>query len=383
MKRWMTILLALSLLIVSSSAIAESAYDYGTHTDYPLRSVWDQEAFPGATIASFLSGNDSFDVEAFLNSSLGETTIQRQFDSFIMYQDDMDAELVKKWSDAGVIKELHDADDPAHKWASYVPTYMLDESNADKTYPVVFVLHGNGNTIMQAESWGYAHICADEGFIAIIPDMNNMDDWETEIPRIFESIKVKYPIDTGRVYVSGFSKGGRTTLLAAMTFPDIFTACAPGGMVLTAYGSKLFGNLDKGLPMLHIGGMVDMIPIFPIAAEANADPAVVEDPSVTPQEFVASWLKVNGVTTAVKEPGDTATDAEKAVGLIGDASYTEERDGSRYYFVDYNNDGATVVRFVAVEGMPHWPSPSQGKIAWDFMSRFARDENGEIIIVGE
>ena len=64
------------------------------------------------------------------------------------------------------------------------------------------------------ETYGYAQLAAQEGFIVVSPWANNKDpdtlamdmDW------IMEKLKANYPIDESRVYGAGFSLGGRSVV---------------------------------------------------------------------------------------------------------------------------------------------------------------------------
>ena len=38
-----------------------------------------------------------------------------------------------------------------------------------------------------------------------------------------------------------------------------------------------------------------------------------------------------------------------------------------------------MVKFAAVEGLPHWVSPSYSAIAWEFMKSYSRSEDGTLL----
>ena len=359
----------------------EEVYDYGTLMSYPLMEEWYKDAYPGTAVYTFMQGNDNFDVEKFIHSTLGKLSMDLQYPSMTQYRNEMDPGLLAMWKEKGIIKEMHNGDDPQHKWASYTPSYVYDAENEGKTWPVVFVLHGNNNTIAMGESYGYAHLSAKEGFITVIPEMKNMTTWKEDFPKILQELKENYPIDESRLYLTGYSAGGYSTVLAAMEFPGVFAACAPGSAILTRAGENQFDGIAGGMPMLLIAGNVDWVPVFPVQEQNNEFAQNRYGDLYNITETLQKWMGINGVDGEVRYADAAATDAEKAIGLIGDSSYTQIMDGTKYHFVDYTNaSDICVMRFVCVEGMPHWPSPSQAQLAWDFMSQFARAEDGSTIL---
>jgi pimeloyl-ACP methyl ester carboxylesterase len=58
-----------------------------------------------------------------------------------------------------------------------------------------------------------------------------------------ENVRARLPIDPGRVYVGGFSGGGRVALIAALAFPDVFR-----GALLDAGSDRIDGERGIYLP---------------------------------------------------------------------------------------------------------------------------------------
>ena len=88
---------------------------------------------------------------------------------------------------------------------------------------------------------------------------------------------------------------------------------------------------------------------------------------------VNSWLKLDGCKEAI------ASD-DNILGFEADEVYEEQIDGTTYTFGDFNDEaGNNMVKFAAVEGLPHWVSPSYSAIAWEFMKRYSRSEDGTLL----
>ena len=283
------------------------------------------------------------------------------------------------WQSLGLKKRIYDKDDNARMWSVFVPT-AARFADTDK-FPLVFCLHGNNNNILLTETYGFAKLGGEKGFITVIPWAQNEDIIIEEIPRILEILRSeKYPIDESRIYVTGFSKGGLATQTVALAYSDVFAAAAPGGFspigVSESASPIRSGSLNwsfqpeafeqaKTMPMIIFGGSCDSMPIDTSAvkewialAGANAPEDILLSQSDLPVE------QFTGLRYQTPEQMEI-----------------REYDGQNYYIGSYYNaDGFCTFRAVSVEGAPHWLMPSEAKVVWEFLSQFARDtETGELI----
>ncbi len=96
----------------------------------------------------------------------------------------------------------------------------------DKVYPLVFWLHGGGNSIEAEENMtGFTDIAAREGFMLAVPQNTSPD----KVSQIIERVARMYPLDRGRVYLAGFSQGGSQSHGAYFRNPEKFAACVTTG----------------------------------------------------------------------------------------------------------------------------------------------------------
>ena len=288
--------------------------------------------------------------------------------------------VLSYWRSLGLEKKVYDADDADRMWSVFTP--VGEQYDEDHQFPVVFCLHGHGNNIFLAETYGFARLGGSEGFITVVPWAKDEDIIVEEIPRILDVLRDEgYPIDESRIYAVGFSKGGMAAQIVALKYSDIFAAAAPGGCGPFGTDENALpissGNLNwsfrpeefenaNTMPVLFFGGSCDSMPI---------DTASVNE-----------WIRLAGAN-APEMPDEwfsdqapaSETDVEKFTGLKFDSqNQTEVRqyDGQNYYIGSYYNDaGICTFRAVSVEGAPHWPMPSEAKVVWEFFSQFSRDKD--------
>lgn len=126
------------------------------------------------------------------------------------------------------------------RWYEWVPNevYKTMEEGTDETYPLIVVMHGNGDhEIYEAESNGWVQLAGDERVIVVAPK----DIYELGMPPesaptrygkenadfIRNVICEKYPVDMSRIYIAGFSIGAFVTADTSAADPGLFAAAAP------------------------------------------------------------------------------------------------------------------------------------------------------------
>jgi len=123
--------------------------------------------------------NGGMDVEGFIDSEYGAETARRlQIRSRI----ENDHEEAKRYyASVGLKKEYFDWDDYYTRWTLLTPLNM----EAEKEYPLVFWLHGGGNSIEAEENMtGFTDIAAREGFMLDEPQNTRLYEVEEIIDRV-------------------------------------------------------------------------------------------------------------------------------------------------------------------------------------------------------
>ncbi len=352
---------------------------------------------PDGVYADFkMLGKGKLDVEAWKLTVAAQETVENKRNSFL-YKNEMDPEVIAYWEALGLKKELHDAEEPALKWASYTPLKAL-EAGDTAVYPVVFDFVGAERVIFYAESHGVARVGATEGYITVCPSNpvamqanapEEMGDYKDltpgqQIVRILDALEAAdCPIDRSRVYVTGMSMGGVATLLSGLEIPNVVAAVAPhsgimgmdadeGGEFVTP-ASAYTKAMDYQMPMMAWAGDHDMS-MLPISTAGV-------------MEGLNLWLQLNDCPTqldpeaALAAAATSADPAVKAIGVTGDKMWTETIDGVVHYGAEFNrSDGLKMVEIVCVTNLPHMASSAYARMAWEFMSRFSRDAQGNLVV---
>jgi polyhydroxybutyrate depolymerase len=139
--------------------------------------------------------------------------------------------------------------------------------------PVVFVFHGHGGTMKNADRsfhleslWPEAIVVYPQGLPtpSTVDPQGKRSGWQTKSGaqedrdlKLFDdmlaTVKEKWKIDDRRIYATGHSNGARFTYLLWATRPDLFAAVAPSS------APKDKDPLPKPLPCFHVAGEADRI----------------------------------------------------------------------------------------------------------------------------
>ena len=355
-----------------------------------------------------LMANSDFDLETYKNSQTCRTIFTYQ-ECRNTYPDEYCQEVVDYWAKRGLKKELHNIDDPANKWASYLPLEFVNAETKNKTYPLLFVLHGSNNPIYLAETYGYTHIAAREKLIVIIPE----NESAKSIDALFAYAKAHYPVDWSRVYMVGYSLGGIMTSRHAFRWPERFAAVGVGGM-LFANGTMLpYPHLgitwpaetftedmvahaaDVKVPVCSCMGEHEFNHVLPIhqgepmyAPSANGEsPVIALDISAKNKiASVNNWRRMAGcepipeetVQQLVENSADIVTEK---LGFPFEKTYVKTYEGRSQFIGDcVNSNGEVLARFVCIAKSAHWPCAGLAQTTWDFIKNFSRDPQSNRLI---
>ena len=146
-----------------------------------------------------------------------------------------------------------------HKWKSdqwhnfnYVVNLPKDYDE-QKTYPLVFFLHGageRGDDLEVASTHGYMRYVREQDkdypFIFVAPQCPGWDYWgcyTESLLHFIDYICDTYPIDRDRVILTGLSMGGTGTWMLAMADPDRFACIVPVCGTGIVWNAKRLANL--------------------------------------------------------------------------------------------------------------------------------------------
>ncbi len=371
-------------------------------SEHPLYQLMRQMALPEFDADSFMISESFQDAEKY-----------REVMRFA--GDEAGAEALAYWRERGLIKELHGAETVPTKWASYLPASSQEDK--DRKYPLLFVMHGSGNPIILAESYGFTHIAAREEVIVIIPE----DETRANMEKLFAYARAHYPVDWSRVYMVGYSLGGYMTQIHAMRWPERFAAVGSGGMLFAngyAVPHTQAGLLWPGetiteamvrhaaeirMPAIISMGEHEVLGLMPVtrdepqnvwkehldecererAAVAREKQERIDLSGKNKIQSINNLRIANGCTpiaeNAVREAARTSADiVVEKLGYPFERTEVIAREHRSHFVGDsVDENGESTFRVVGIAKAPHWITPAQAEMTWEYISRFARDpENG-------
>lgn len=311
------------------------------------------------------------DMDAFVHSELGKAALG--VGRLMRFGGIASPKVAEYWAKLGMVHEAHDTGDADRQWTSLVPT----ELEEGKTYPLLFVWHGHENPVLLAEGYGFGELAAERGWMVVHPWAANNDLYLEEFDRILAYMEERYPVDTNRIYTTGFSKGGRVSAHLALERTNVLAAAAPNATTAAASfynpdGTELeltgpqqltsadFASATHAIPMQFCGGDLDVYGAMPYDTDYKV-------------EAVNEWLRLMGIDhkQELGKAGDSA--AEQAIGLTFDEVEEVEQDGTTYYVGSYlDANGVATLRLVDGVGAVHWPTPYMSQVSCEFLEQFGK-----------
>ncbi|MGM9522586.1 MAG: hypothetical protein ACI3VB_08935 [Oscillospiraceae bacterium] len=401
---------------------------------------WSQKTNPETgykfeKFADFLriARNEDGDIDAFIASEYGDKFAELLQLRFLYEEDPMGEACLSFFRSIGVIKEMHEAEDYYTRWAIYIPDNMAERAEAGKKFPLVLYNHGGGCAIECDE---FPHqlplMVKKEQFILVMAQDTSYQNTE----RLITLVSEKWPVDTERVYLCGYSQGGQATEASLFRIPEKLTAAGPcGSFVFRTWDNQdVPFTLDEAeklrkifVPVIQISGACEASNYGKVNSwrprmdwgwhircdEAYSDPNRDEmrDPTrnngkmstlpYPPKCFTdyGEWMlgrlnmrldmlnceprDVERCKSYVDAPINTPIDKlHHELGFYGDREYTSKYYGYEHYTIDIlNRAGINAYRFISVENCPHWPMVMMGPLLWSFFKQFRRDsKTGEIVV---
>ena len=253
------------------------------------------------------------------------------------------------------------------EWYEYVPDEVLDGTAPEGSVPLILALHGGGDDArVFVEEQGLLEIAAEERIAVVAPDHSWLgaaknDSFEALVKYMLET----YPsLDASRVYATGYSMGGGATYSVAYYKTTLFAAIAPFAGSATTQPEETYDNFNGiDLPIIMSISAFDPAGRRLEALEGHGNTAE--------QGMIKTWTANNGIETE-----DFDFDAYPYFGLKADKiikdTVNDEFPRDTYYLC--NEDGVPLFAFTYVWDMIHALYPEYGRIMWDYMKHFSRDQ---------
>ncbi len=254
----------------------------------------------------------------------------------------------------------------------YVPQKVKEQP--EKKVPMVLFMCGTTcDPVDNVVESGWLQKAEEENFIVISPDYNNYATYsETDfLISVVEYMIENYPVDTERIYSTGFSNGGAASVALARDYPEYFAAIsAMGWMVDLDNKNNVFESYDMPFQVVQGSGE--------FTEKTQSGVAVMDDE----KKAVRSLFLYNEMI----DP-DLQADYGKTPywGYAPDETETATWNGREWRFDNYYKEGYQVpfAQLVIVEDREHRPRQEEAEVAWNFFQNYKRNQDGKIIVCGD
>jgi len=249
--------------------------------------------------------------------------------------------------------------------------YATDEvlNHTEKKVPLIVAMCGTGHdTRKDAQDMGWIDKAQKEGFIVLAPNYNNASTYsETDtIASVIEYIIQNYPVDKTRVYSTGFSNGGAMSVALCRDYPQLFAGIAAfGWMVDMPDKNDVYATYD--MPFQLIQGTKE----YTYQTDSGAM-AIMRDE----QQALRALFLMNEMIE--ESPNYMSV---PYWGYKADKTSTSEFDGIKWSFSNFYKNGysSPFAQLVLIENADHILNKYEAEVAWEFLKKYARNEQGKII----
>lgn len=396
---------------------------------------WSQETNPATGLKfegwrkGLMGSHDGrCDIDALLATEYGEMMAELAHLRFSFEEDTMGEACLEYYRGLGVKKELFSDGDFYSRWFLFTPLEMYEDAGQGKKYPLIFWNHGGANAIETDEfSTHFTQMVGKEKFMVCMPQNTCWDSVE----KILDIIEASYPVDTERVYVTGYSQGGQAAHSALIRMPRRLAGAAPCG----AEAFQLWDHLDKRytleeierlravfVPVVQISGVYEFLSYLPhnhyapivmnkplpgamhttyhiqghdLAIDPTNPPGKRADKPYPPEGGDADKWKLDRLQLRLYTQGCKALDEDRCLdyhnhpedrfhyvmGFYGDREETRSIGGVDHYIADVDNaEGICAYRYIGVDNFPHWPPLMMAEHCWEFLRNYRRDsKTGKVV----
>lgn len=315
--------------------------------------------------------------------------------------------LAEHFRRMGLQLDIHET--AGERWLTLTPMDALNA--AAEKLPLVCIMQevyrGNEHLAVTALSYfhEFARIASNGSCMLLFFALEDPDSNDLLAELIDETVSA-YPADASRVYVTGHSHDGRFALeFAARNWRKIAAVATLGNFC----GLEDAGRLGSAgvtreravqlqsisLPLANFCGCCEHGGKLPVNVDAHSLPLrlgqefgrtlALDDRICAWQRRLRAWNCPARSKEEILAARSSQNPVERELGFPVDRSSVRVMDGFRHYVGDIkDNRGRYLLRMVGHENMPHVPVPAMLTLAWEFLSRFARNlDTAEVIDLQE
>lgn len=257
-------------------------------------------------------------------------------------------------------------------WFEYVPNEVLRGEVPDGTVPLILANHGSGDDPrLFVDETGWLSLIGEERLILVAPEHQYVTQEARPymLSALVNYMLETYPeIDRTRVYVTGYSMGGRATVVTATGNPSLFAAavCMSGPTAFPDEFRENFKEVD--LPFMYLISRYDS-PSRAVDANGNLH----EQGQILLNEFLA-FNNMSPLTFDFNEYPISGFSGDRWSQTLLNNEYIN------YNWMQLNDRGAPMVALSYIEELIHCLYPEYAQMSWKFMKQFTRNQStGEII----
>lgn len=289
-------------------------------------------------------------------------------------------------------------DGAPHTWFTHVPDSVRER--ADALHPLLIFFHGGSDNPAEAAEMSKFHEIGEaEGFVTIYPWGTNRCSWNSDMDpereddvgfaaALIRYAAGKYPIDPGRVYLSGFSNGAAMAQAVALAHPELVAAICPidsnwpgdrfhpsavdwRDVRPFAIGMEKKAAYDWRMPVWYTyGSRESAYPVYDGSTQQHQ------------YDFWKTYNNIGIVPTPPRERPDPC-----GCGVPGDVSEKiapsrahprHEYDVQRFFSRDERGQSMNLYNFVAMRDKGHDVAPMDAFLGWSYVSRFRRKADGSL-----
>lgn len=369
----------------------------------PMRGLWEYRGSLGRNLMMADKYSlETFDRDALIHSQTGRKLLEG---ILLEYQYDTVKEpgLVDHFRKMGLKMEIHHTN--GERWITLTP--MAASRIRNHSLPLLCVMQEvyEGNEHLAVTALGYFYeltkIAANGECMLLFFVLEDADSNDLLAKLIDEAVE-KYPADPSRVYVTGHSHDGRFALEFAARNYKKLAAVATLGNFCGLEDARRLGKAGVTqerveqlrqitLPLANFCGCAEHGGKLPLNVDARMLPLrtgqefgrtlTLEDRLYAWHRRLYAWNCPEQTDAQILAARYSEDLVERELGFPVDRSSIRVMDGFRHYVGELKNtNGNYYLEMVGLENMPHLPTPAMLNLAWEFMSRFARDqETGEIM----
>ena len=287
-------------------------------------------------------------------------------------------------------------DGTPHTWFTHEPSNAKEEPG--KKLPLMVFFHGGSDNPAEAADMSKFHELGErEGFITVYPWGTNRCSWNSGmVPGLEDDVGYaaalikymteNYPVDPGRVYLSGFSNGAAHAQAVSLAYPGLVAAICPidsnwpgdrlgpsevnwRDIIPYAKGMMKKEEYDYRIPVWYIYGSRE--PSYPVYN------------GCTQQHQYDFWKLYNNIE--IKPTPGRENPHPSGCGVKGDISELlvpserhphHEYDVERFYSKD--RQPMNLYNFVIMREKGHDIAQLDAALGWNFVRQFRRNADGSL-----